>query len=116
MPVYVYKHGFDDKLYFPIPKSHCRYYYDLPQDAFIIESTNRNQPRKAWDIAIISWALFVKRHYITNVESKGIKQDFKTNHHTKRPIIFAIGTADEGHWNLMSVLEHECRLIDLDFP
>jgi len=115
MPVYVYKHGFDDKLYFPIPKSYCRYYYDLPQDAFIIESTNRNQPRKGWDIAIISWALFVKRHWIANVGSKDTKHQFKTNHHTKRPILFAIGTSQEGHWDLMAVLEHECKLIDLDF-
>jgi glycosyltransferase involved in cell wall biosynthesis len=115
MPVYVYNHGFDAKLNFPIPKSYCRYYYDLPQDAFIIESTNRNQPRKAWDIAIISWALFVKRHWTVNVRSKDIKQEYKTNHHTKRPILFAIGTSQEGHWDLLSLLEHECKLIDLDF-
>ena len=115
MPIYVYKHGFDDKLYFPIPKECCRYYFDLPQDAFIIESTNRNQPRKAWDIAIIAWANFVKRHWTVNVGFKGQKQEYKVNHHTKRPILFAVGTSQEGHWDLLQVLEHECKLIDLDF-
>ena len=43
--------------------------------------------------------------YILN--NKTHKTSINTNYHTKRPIIFAIGTVDEGHWNLMSVLEHE---------
>jgi len=113
IPIYVYKHGFDDKIYFPVPKEYCRDYFNLPKDAFIIQSSNRNQPRKGWDIAIISWAAFIKRHWLSNVK-KG-KFDFKTNHNTKRSIIFMIGTSKDGHWDLMDLLEHECKLIDLDF-
>ena len=114
MPIYVFNHGFDDKLYFPIPKRLARYYYDLPQDAFIVQTLNRNQPRKNFDCAIIAWAGFVKRHYIANNEKRD-EYDFKINKHCKRPILFAIGTAKEGYWDLEQILEHECKLIDLDF-
>ena len=113
MPIFVFQHGFDHRIYFPIPKTYARFYYDLPQDAFIICSSNRNQPRKAWDVAIIAWASFVKRHWLAN-KSKD-KVDFKTNKHTCRPIRFMVGTTQEGFWNLLSVLEHECKLIDLDY-
>jgi glycosyltransferase involved in cell wall biosynthesis len=113
MPIYTYNHGFDTQIYFPIPTEYCRDYFNLPKDAFIIQSSNRNQPRKAWDIAIISWAKFVKRHWLINVKKE--KTTFKTNHHTKRNILFMIGTSKEGFWNILDLLEHECKLIELDF-
>lgn len=115
MPIYVFKHGFDHRIYFPIPKTYARYYFNIPQEAFVIECMNRNQPRKAWDVAIIAWALFVKRHWLSNVSEQNKKHEFKTNKNTKRHILFMIGTSSEGYWNMLSVLEHECKLIDLDF-
>ena len=113
MPVFSFPHGFDNEIYFPVPKRLCRYYWNLPQSAFIVQSLNRNQPRKNWDTAIIAWAEFVKRHYISNNTDK--KTEWKKNKHTNRDILFLIGTSKEGFWDLEKVLEHECKLIDLDY-
>jgi glycosyltransferase involved in cell wall biosynthesis len=112
-PIYVFNHGFDDKLYFPIPKEYCRKYFDIDINTFVVGSSNRNQPRKGWDIAIISWAKFVKNHYEINVKNK--KLELKTNKHTKRNIKFMIATSNDGYWDLLQLLEHECKLIDLDY-
>ena len=41
--------------------------------------------------------------------------ELKKNKYTKRNIKFMIGTSNEGYWNLLQLLEHECKLIDLDY-
>jgi glycosyltransferase involved in cell wall biosynthesis len=113
IPVYVFPHGFDNKLYFPIDKKLTRLYYGIDDNAFCILNINRNQPRKAYDISIIAWAKFVKMYYETNELKKTV--EYKTNKHTRRPIKYLIGTDPDGYWNLLEVLEHECLMIDLPF-
>lgn len=114
MPIFSFPHGFDNEIYFPIPKRLCRYYFNLPESAFIVQSLNRNQPRKNWDCAMIAWASFVKRHYMCN-KTKDEITGYKKNKHTSRDILFIIGTTREGFWDLEKLLAHECKLIDLDF-
>jgi glycosyltransferase involved in cell wall biosynthesis len=94
IPTYFFPHGFDDTLYFPIPKKLSRIYYTLPQDAFIILNLNRNQPRKRWDHTMMAFASVVERHYkLENV----------------RPIRLMIGTTIKGFWNLTDVYLNELK-------
>lgn len=95
MPTYHFPHGFDDKLYFPIPKLLARTYFNIPQDAFVILNLNRNQPRKRWDHTIMAFANVVERHY-------------KLKDST-RPIRLMIGTAIKGFWNLMEIYDNEIK-------
>jgi glycosyltransferase involved in cell wall biosynthesis len=94
IPTYFFPHGFDDKLYFPIPKKIARSYYNLPHDAFIILNLNRNQPRKRWDHTMMAFAEVVERHY--KLENA-------------RPIRLMIGTAMKGFWNLMDIYDNEIK-------
>ena len=107
MPMYSFPHGFDEKLYYPIPMKLCRMFYNFDQDAFMVLNLNRNQPRKRWDTTIIAWAEFVERHYNVNVNTK--KGDYRVNKHTKRPIKLVVGTQMEGYWNLMDIFENEIK-------
>jgi glycosyltransferase involved in cell wall biosynthesis len=60
-PLSVLGHGFDSKLFFPVPKDLARKSLKLPEDAFVIMSLNRNQPRKRYDIMIMAFVeLLVK--------------------------------------------------------
>jgi glycosyltransferase involved in cell wall biosynthesis len=113
MPMYSFPHGFDEKLYFPIPMKLCRMYFNFDPDAFMVLNLNRNQPRKRWDVTMIAWAEFVERHYQANVKNK--KGDFKTNKHTRRPIKLVVGTQMDGYWDLMDVLENEIKFRDVPF-
>jgi D-inositol-3-phosphate glycosyltransferase len=100
IPTYFFPHGFDDKLYFPIPKNLARIYYTLPQDAFIILNLNRNQPRKRWDHTLMAFADIVERHYkLENV----------------RPILLMIGTAIKGYWNLIDIYKNELKKRSIPF-
>lgn len=94
MPTYYFPHGFDDKLYFPIPKKLARTYFNMPQDAFIILNLNRNQPRKRWDHTIMAFANVVERHYKLK---------------DARPIRLMIGTAIKGFWNLIEIYDVEIK-------
>ena len=111
MPMYVFPHGFDTRLYFPIPTNIARMYFNFDQDAFMVLNLNRNQPRKCWDITMIAWVEFVERHYQVNVLNK--KGDYKVNKHTKRPIKLVVGTQIDGYWDLMDVMENEVRFRDV---
>lgn len=113
MPMYVFPHGFDHTKYFPINQNLARMYFDIEENAFCILNLNRNQPRKAYDISIIAWAKFVKMHYDANVLK--IKTEYKTNKHTRRPIKYLIGTNPEGYWELLEVLEYECKFLDIPY-
>jgi glycosyltransferase involved in cell wall biosynthesis len=60
-PISVLGHGFDPKLFFTVPRDMARKSLKLPEDAFVIMSLNRNQPRKRYDIMIMAFVeLLVK--------------------------------------------------------
>lgn len=111
MPMYSFPHGFDHKLYYPIPTNVARAYFGYDDNAFIVLNLNRNQPRKCWDHNIIAWVEFVERHYQVNVKNK--KGDYKVNKHTKRPVNLIVGTQMNGYWDLMDVLENEVKFRDV---
>uniref|UniRef100_A0A6C0CEG7 Glycosyl transferase family 1 domain-containing protein n=1 Tax=viral metagenome TaxID=1070528 RepID=A0A6C0CEG7_9ZZZZ len=110
MPIYVFPHGFDHNLYYPIDQSVARLYYEYNDEDFMVLNLNRNQPRKRWDTTIIAWAEFVERHYLVNVKKTLNKSDCKINKYTSRPIKLVVGTMVDGYWDLMDVLENECKL------
>ena len=111
MPMYIFPHGFDTRLYYPIPTNISRFYFNYDIDAYMVLNINRNQPRKCWDITIMSWVQFVERHYQVNI--KNMKGDFKVNKHTKRPIKLVVGTQMDGYWDLMDVIENEVKFRDV---
>lgn len=113
MPMYVFPHGFDEKLYYPVPMKLARMYNKFDESAFMVLNLNRNQPRKRWDTTIIAWAEFVERHYQVNVKNK--KGNYRVNNHTKRPIKLVVGTQIDGYWDLMDVLENEIKFRDVPF-
>lgn len=60
-PLDVLLHGFDSKLYFPIPREYVRKQMGIPEDAFMFLNMNRNQPRKRYDLLIMAFVeLIVK--------------------------------------------------------
>ena len=60
-PLSVMGHGFDPKVFFTVPRDLARKSLKLPEDAFVIMSLNRNQPRKRYDIMIMAFVeLLVK--------------------------------------------------------
>ena len=113
MPVYVFPHGFDHILYYPIPMDIARMFYNYNNDDFMVLNLNRNQPRKRWDIQISAWALFVERHYNVNVSKKLTKNDCKINKYTSRPIKLVVGTTMNGYWDINDVFENEIRFLDV---
>jgi glycosyltransferase involved in cell wall biosynthesis len=113
MPMYTFPHGFDEKLYYPVPMKLARMYNQFDETAFMVLNLNRNQPRKRWDTTIIAWAEFVERHYQVNVKNK--KGNYRVNNHTKRPIKLVVGTQMDGYWDLMDVLENEIKFRDVPF-
>jgi glycosyltransferase involved in cell wall biosynthesis len=54
-PLSVLGHGFDPKTFFTLPKDLARKTLKLPDDAFVIMSLNRNQPRKRYDIMLMAF-------------------------------------------------------------
>lgn len=100
IPIYYFPHGFDSKLYYPIPRKIARLFYQLPEDAFIILNLNRNQPRKRWDHSIMAFADIVQRHMelIQKNPEKKI-----------RPLRLMIGTQIQGFWDLMELFELEIQ-------
>ncbi len=113
MPIYVFPHGFDHKLYYPINQKIARLYFNYNTDDFMVLNLNRNQPRKRWDTAIIAWIEFVERHYQVNITKRLTKNDCKINKYTSRPIKLVIGTAVDGYWNLSDVIENEVKFRDV---
>lgn len=103
MPMYYYPHGFDSKLYYPIPKNIARLFYNLEEDDFIILNLNRNQPRKRWDHTIMAFADVVQRH----IELKKINPKI-------RQIRLMIGTQINGFWDLMELFELELKKRGID--
>lgn len=94
MPTYHFPHGFNEKKYFPIPRTLARRYFSLPQDAFIVLNLNRNQPRKRWDHTMMVWSAIVEKHRASK---------------NARPIKLLIATAPNGYWDLLEIYENELR-------
>lgn len=104
IPTFFFPHGFDDHLYFPVPKKIARVFYNIPQDAFVVLNLNRNQPRKRWDHTMMAWTQVVKRYYDAK-NSKGSKP--------LRVPKLVIATIVQGFWDLMEIYENELRKVGL---
>jgi len=105
IPIYYFPHGFDPKLYFPIPRKIARMFYNLPEDAFMILNLNRNQPRKRWDHTIMAYADIVQRH-MEMVQKQPDKKH--------RPIQLMVGTAFNGFWDLLELFDLEVKKRNLN--
>lgn len=111
IPCYVFPHGFDYEMYYPIPKKIARLYFSIPNEAFVILNLNRNQPRKRWDHTIMIFADVVKRYFDLYVKAK------RNNQPPPRPVRLLIATQADGSWNLSELFENELRMlgVPLDF-
>ena len=61
-PLSILGHGFDPKLFFTVPKELARKSLKLPEDAFVVMSLNRNQPRKRYDILITAFTELIVKY------------------------------------------------------
>ncbi len=113
MPIHVFPHGFDHKLYYPIDQKIARIYYNYGENDFMVLNLNRNQPRKRWDTTLIGWIEFVERHYHVNVTKKLTKNDCKINKYTSRPVKLVVGTMVDGYWNLSDLIANEVKFRDV---
>lgn len=66
-PISVLGHGFDPKLFFTVPRDMARKSLKLPEDAFVIMSLNRNQPRKRYDIMIMAFVELLQKNPGKNI-------------------------------------------------
>lgn len=105
-PLYVFPHGFDPLLYFPIPRDLARMYYQIPNNAFVILNLNRNQPRKRWDHTMMAFADVIERHLALKERVAKSKDPNKVI----RPVLLMVATQMDGFWNLMDILEHQLKL------
>lgn len=103
MPCYVFPHGFDHKMYYPIPRSVARVYFSIPEDAFVILQLNRNTPRKRIDHTMMAFADVLSRVWKAQQQSKT----------AMRPIRLMLATAPNGYWDVLEILDHELRMHDV---
>jgi glycosyltransferase involved in cell wall biosynthesis len=61
-PVDILGHGFDSELFRPVPKEQARKALGIPNDAFVIMSLNRNQPRKRYDLLIMAFVELIVKY------------------------------------------------------
>lgn len=61
-PLSILGHGFDPKTFFTVPRELARKSIKLPDDAFVLMSLNRNQPRKRYDIMIMAFVELVVKY------------------------------------------------------
>jgi glycosyltransferase involved in cell wall biosynthesis len=54
-PLSILGHGFDTTTFFTLPRDIARKTLKLPEEAFVIMSLNRNQPRKRYDIMLMAF-------------------------------------------------------------
>jgi glycosyltransferase involved in cell wall biosynthesis len=101
IPCFVFPHGFDHELYYPIPRKTARVFFNLPEDAFVVLNLNRNQPRKRWDHTMIAFAEFTAEYY---------KYTQANPTKTHRPIRLLVGTSLDGPWDIKEVYQHELHL------
>jgi len=109
MPCYMFPHGFDHNLYYPIPRDLARLYYNIPQNAFVILNLNRNQPRKRWDLTIMAFAEVIENYY------KLLNATPEEQRNTIRPVRLMIGSVLDGSWSLLEILKHELMLRNVPY-
>jgi glycosyltransferase involved in cell wall biosynthesis len=83
-------HGINSDHNYPIPKDIARRYFNLNANDFIILNTNRNQPRKRWDICLKAFAEVVSRFPDSNIK-------------------LLVGTSVTGAWNLVEIYQRELK-------
>jgi len=91
---YILEHGFNKDNFYPIPKKLCRKFFNMKESDFVIVNLNRNQPRKRWDICLMSFIKFVSKHI-------------------GEPIRLLIATSMHGGWDLSDLIVSECRKYDI---
>jgi glycosyltransferase involved in cell wall biosynthesis len=101
IPCFVFPHGFDHELYYPIPRKTARVFFNIPDDAFVVLNLNRNQPRKRWDHTMIAFAELTGEYYKYVQANPGKKT---------RPICLMVGTSLDGPWDIKEVYQHELHL------
>lgn len=94
-PTYILEHGFNNELYYPIPKKISRQFFGISENDFVIVNLNRNQPRKRWDICLMSFVKFVSQNPDPRIK-------------------MLIATSMNGGWDLIDLLISECRKYNLD--
>lgn len=118
IPCYVFPHGFDHTIYYPIPRNIARLCFNIPEDAFAILNLNRNQPRKRWDHTMIAIADVISRYHalLKDYEDK-LQKSTKTSKALvkPKPVRLIVGTAADGSWNIFEILEHELKLRNVPF-
>jgi glycosyltransferase involved in cell wall biosynthesis len=61
-PTDIILHGFDAKKFYPVPRELVRKNMNIPADAFLYMSLNRNQPRKRYDLLIMAFVELVVKY------------------------------------------------------
>lgn len=89
-PTYILEHGFNKDSFYPVPKKLCRKFFNIKEDDFIIVNLNRNQPRKRWDLCLMSFIKFISKRL-------------------EEPIRLLIATSMHGGWDLSDLIISECR-------
>jgi D-inositol-3-phosphate glycosyltransferase len=87
---HILEHGFNREQFYPIPKKLCRKFFNIKEDDFVIVNLNRNQPRKRWDICLMSYIKFISKHI-------------------DDPIRLLIATSMNGGWDFSDMIVSECR-------
>lgn len=94
-PTYVLEHGFNSEQYYPIPKKLARKFFNIPEDDFVIVNLNRNQPRKRWDICLMSYVKFISKHIGEKIK-------------------LLIATSMNGGWEFNELILSECRKYNIN--
>lgn len=94
-PTYILEHGFNIDSFYPVPKKLCRKFFNMKEDDFVIVNLNRNQPRKRWDLCLMSFVKFISKRM-------------------DEPIRLLIATSMHGGWDLSDLIISECRKYNLN--
>lgn len=97
-PLDVILHGFDNKLYFPLPREMVRKKLGLPEEIFIYLSLNRNQPRKRLDILVMAFV------------------DLIVKNPTKQLFLMCVcDKGEKGGWWIFEIFKRELELRKVNF-
>lgn len=93
-PLWILEHGFNKKVYYPIPQKIARKYFSIDEKSFVIMNLNRNQPRKRWDNCIMAYIKFISTHLTENIK-------------------LLVLTAVTGAWDLSELITFEAKKYNL---
>jgi glycosyltransferase involved in cell wall biosynthesis len=96
--IFVLHHGIDTLRFFKIDSVKAKKHFGLDPDDFIFINMNRNTHRKAIDITIRAFLLFIKKH--------------PNNLHLR---LFLNGTFEPSSYPIVDILKIECQNLGLDF-